>query len=260
MFDLTNASRIIKRARIKKNMTQSALADLMGVTYQAVSNWERGSTLPDIAKLEDLCRILDIELYELIGSKDIEKTEEEKQLGKTNLADATADRIAAIAPLMPPEELMNLISKNKSKFADMSILIQLAPFVDGELIEELSDDIQPNHIGEIVALSPFISNETAAKLIERLETFDDFDLDVGLLSALGPFVTKEKMNQLSERVIPEDLTVLVSVAPFLSQEALVKMAERIEEISLEDYLIGVECLGPFIGKEALKNMYSKVVS
>lgn len=260
MFDLTNASRIIKSARIKKNMTQSALADLMGVTYQAVSNWERGSTLPDIAKLEDLCEVLNIELYELIGSKDIVKTEEKENLGKVDLAGDYADRIAAIAPLMPPEQLMDLVSKSKSKFADMSILIQLAPFVDGELIEELCDGVQPNHIGEIVALLPFVSNETSARMIERLDSFDGFDLDVGLLGALGPFMTTEKMDQLSERVIPENLTVLVSIAPFLSQAALVKMTERIEEITLEDYLLGVECLGPFIGKEALKNMYSKVVS
>lgn len=260
MFELTNASRVIKSARIKKNMTQSTLADLMGVTYQAVSNWERGNTLPDIAKLEDLCEVLNIDLYELIGSKQISKTDGKENLGKVNLEQASADRIAAIAPLMPPEQLMDLVRKSKSKFADMSILIQIAPFVDGELIEELCAGVQPKHIGEIVALSPFVTNEITASLIECLDSFENFDLDVGLLTALGPFLTTEKMNQLSERVIPNDLTALVSVAPFLSKAALVKMTERIEEITLEDYLFGVECLGPFIGKEALKNMYSKVVS
>ena len=35
----------------KLNMTQSNLADQLLVSYQAISNWERGNTLPDIEKI-----------------------------------------------------------------------------------------------------------------------------------------------------------------------------------------------------------------
>ena len=42
MFDTNKIAKVIKEARIKKNMTQMQLADEMGVSYQAVSNWERG--------------------------------------------------------------------------------------------------------------------------------------------------------------------------------------------------------------------------
>ena len=35
-------AREIREARITQNMTQMNLADEMGVSYQAVSNWERG--------------------------------------------------------------------------------------------------------------------------------------------------------------------------------------------------------------------------
>ena len=41
MFDMMKIAKMIKRARIRKNMTQMDLADEMGVSYQAVSNWER---------------------------------------------------------------------------------------------------------------------------------------------------------------------------------------------------------------------------
>ena len=42
MFDTNKVAANIKNARVKKNMTQMNLADEMGVSYQAVSNWERG--------------------------------------------------------------------------------------------------------------------------------------------------------------------------------------------------------------------------
>lgn len=45
MFDTMKMANNIKNARTKLNMTQMNLADEMGVSYQAVSNWERGDSL-----------------------------------------------------------------------------------------------------------------------------------------------------------------------------------------------------------------------
>ena len=41
MFDTMKIAKKIREARMAKNMTQMNLADAMGVSYQAVSNWER---------------------------------------------------------------------------------------------------------------------------------------------------------------------------------------------------------------------------
>ena len=42
MFDTLKTARRIRQARIERNLTQMALADQLGISYQAVSNWERG--------------------------------------------------------------------------------------------------------------------------------------------------------------------------------------------------------------------------
>ena len=38
----------IKSLRKSKNISQEVLAQYLGVTFQAVSKWENGSTMPDV--------------------------------------------------------------------------------------------------------------------------------------------------------------------------------------------------------------------
>jgi len=45
--------------RNNKNMTQADLGERIGVSFQAVSKWERGETLPDISLLPNLADVLD---------------------------------------------------------------------------------------------------------------------------------------------------------------------------------------------------------
>lgn len=42
-FDMRRIGQTIARLRRKQNLTQMALADLMGVSFQAVSNWGAAS-------------------------------------------------------------------------------------------------------------------------------------------------------------------------------------------------------------------------
>ena len=49
----------IAMLRGSKNMTQAELGERIGVSFQAVSKWERGETLPDIAILPTLADIFE---------------------------------------------------------------------------------------------------------------------------------------------------------------------------------------------------------
>ena len=60
----------IKKFREQKNISQVELAEKLNVTRQAVSNWERGKTQPDIDTLHKIADILEISIDELIyGNK-----------------------------------------------------------------------------------------------------------------------------------------------------------------------------------------------
>ena len=67
MFDMVQCGRTISQARKKQNMTQMELADRMGISFQAVSNWERGVSMPDISKLLELSEVLGITVDEILG-------------------------------------------------------------------------------------------------------------------------------------------------------------------------------------------------
>lgn len=58
---------MISRARQNLGLTQEELASRLGVTAQAVSRWERGGGLPDIALVAGICEVLQISADELLG-------------------------------------------------------------------------------------------------------------------------------------------------------------------------------------------------
>ena len=63
----------IKELRIKNNLTQKEFADKMNVTFQAVSKWENGKSIPDISILKKISEEFNINIDELLGNTEIKK-------------------------------------------------------------------------------------------------------------------------------------------------------------------------------------------
>lgn len=57
----------IKRLREAKGMTQTQLAEEIGVSCKAVSKWETAKGLPDISLIETLSRVLGVSVMELMS-------------------------------------------------------------------------------------------------------------------------------------------------------------------------------------------------
>lgn len=60
---------VIKEIRTKNNLSQQSFAEKFGVTYQAVSKWENGKNIPDIATLKEICKEYNLKLEDLLDAK-----------------------------------------------------------------------------------------------------------------------------------------------------------------------------------------------
>jgi|GEM_PF-1096272 len=60
----------LKSSRIAKKLTQEELATQLNVTRQAVSKWEQGRGIPDVASLKNIARILDISIDDLLSNEE----------------------------------------------------------------------------------------------------------------------------------------------------------------------------------------------
>ena len=62
-------SQRIRTLRTEKNLSQQQLADMLFVSRAAIANWESGNRTPDLGMLMRLSKIMGVEIYDLIDSK-----------------------------------------------------------------------------------------------------------------------------------------------------------------------------------------------
>lgn len=196
MFDTNKVANNIKTARTRMNMTQMNLADEMGVSYQAVSNWERGNSMPDISKLPELCKILNISFEELVGEKSAE-TETVEKLMLDEDTDVTLEEMAQVGQLVQPDKIESKVNETIEKEGKIpfSVLVGLAPFMDKDTLGKMAEEIADIDLKKLCAIAPFLSKPT----IQKIATYLVEHGQAQKLVAIAPFMGKEMFpSTLSE--------------------------------------------------------------
>lgn len=71
--------KFIAECRKNKGLTQAQLAEMFGITDRAVSKWETGKAMPDSSIMLELCRVLEINVNELLLGERIDMNEKDNK-------------------------------------------------------------------------------------------------------------------------------------------------------------------------------------
>jgi len=170
----------IARLRKERDMPQSALADSLNVTRQAVSKWERGEGFPDISMLGALADIFGITIDALLNAGEASKS--------------TAEVLSSAAK---NQEIAEEIFEDEGAIAD---IINIAPYLKISTLSEIADKLSRHNINinNIIQLSEFMNDESIIKL---LESSDPDAPDDRMLEKLIPFLDFESICSIFENIM-----------------------------------------------------------
>lgn len=272
MFNMENIGLKISQLRKSNNMTQMELADKMNISFQAVSNRERGNSMPDISKLPELAQLFGVTIDEILE----EKSELLNAVVNDNMEEyldnncVTSEQIDNIAPILKPDQVDTIVEKmpihnldeitNLLPFISRNIVNQLArkaaeecnyrdlsevaPFADINVIDEIAEKMVSEG-QSIEAVAPFVSQEMISKLAQvwykehGLSSFDD----------IAPFIPKQQLQKIAEvEYEKHGLRYFESIAPFLPGDYLNKLAQKAIQ---KDGIKAISPIAPFLSKDML---------
>lgn len=220
MFETVKVGQTIKALRQKKDMTQLNLADELGVSYQAVSNWERGNSMPDISKLKELAGVLGCTIDELLGnSPETEFVKSAIDAEEINSPVESPDlaTVLNVAPLFKPTQMESLLERTLNSVDSLSIedVIPLAPFLSDDYLDRIiaNFDVTQNGTRSVAGLAPFLNDKSLELLVDRMIAAGQADR----CQALYPFLPQKILRKLADELMKKDgVKALASLAPFLS--------------------------------------------
>ena len=263
MFDTVKVGRIISQKRKEHNMTQMQLADALGISFQAVSNWERGNSMPDISKLPELAELFGCSIEELLGggasAGNVEK------LAKGEGQGLSLGEIAEVAPVLTPEVLDEAVeSARRGDTPDVGE--DPIPEEEGSrregaeeseeegLDEDIEEEIEDDFDEEIDEEDEEGEDEEDEEEPRRFHAFwkrtgrgaRAHIRDGKTVFILGAEKSGEKRKDKDKC---KRLKELVMLAPFLSSA---RLSELVEELRGEGYTVSeLVPLAPFLSEEEL---------
>ena len=276
MFNAKNLGQYIALLRRSRQMTQQALAEKMHVTHQAVSSWERGESVPDVAILSRLATALGASVDALLiaaeGADFPEIASEEEKPPEIEAAQENEENDEADLEVEEDDEeneLLRGIEKGlneaglfSSEFKK-SIRDQIKHAVKQTFkgVDEKAGDAPPTEPEEskpgeldwdkVRSLAPFLSKDKLSKLVLQLDVITDLNR----IRSLAPFLDRETLDTLIERATERGEKArwdgIRGLAPFLSRSALDQIVSSLEETGSFGEIRG---LAPFLTSETLERL------
>lgn len=116
-MDAKKTGELIATLRRERNLNQSGLAELLGVTNKAISRWETGRGYPDIETLPKISEVLNISIPELLSGERIQPTTTQQQ----PKADRSLEAVCQIAG--------EQTRRQKKKFTLLAVILSVVVLI-----------------------------------------------------------------------------------------------------------------------------------
>jgi len=170
----------ISALRKERDMPQSGLADMLNVTRQAVSKWERGEGFPDISILCEIADLFGVSVDKLLHA-----------------GGASENEAAILSSVTQNRDIAAEVFEDKGVVRDV---LNIAPYLKVSTLSAIAEKLAKHNIdiSKIIELSEFMNDESVLKLFQNsdLENLDD-----GLLEKLLPFLDEDSRYEVFARVM-----------------------------------------------------------
>ena len=85
-MDMAKMGTFLADLRKEQKLTQAELGEKLGVTNKTISRWETGSYMPPVEMLEELSRMYDLTINELLSGKKLSAEEYKEALSNSSFS------------------------------------------------------------------------------------------------------------------------------------------------------------------------------
>lgn len=230
LFDMKKVGKRIVELRKENKITQMVLADLLGVSFQAISNWERGETMPDISKLPELSRIFNVSIDDILSKS--KGTQLVKDLVESD--DFTAakpidkEEFINVAPILTLEQADQVYRHIEGDLSSKDLSV-IAPYLSQDIVNDLAKkEFRKSGLTGLACIAPYISQDILVPFAEK-----EFELHgLSVLTVVAPFLGQEMIDESAKKELESiGLKGLTSMAPFISQEVIDEGARKEFELN-----------------------------
>lgn len=211
MFDTVTIGRKIAELRKAHNMTQFELADALDISFQAVSNWERGASMPDISKLPELAEIFGVTIDEILGKNNPAIV----QLAHGETIDtraATPEEIEEAAMIAKPSQLEKTVADNFDSLTDAAASAS-SPESEDKTPGENGEKSESHDYGVLKVLLPYLNDSDVARLAREALAKGK---SIGIFL---PFMDEKSVDELAQSAFEKGgIDAITSYLPFMSDD------------------------------------------
>ena len=239
-------------------MTQLELADRLNISYQAISNWERGISMPDLSNLSELSELWDVSIDEILGNSRAGKIL--SSISEQRTEEITPQELEKAAPFLKPDQLEQSCDNMKDCLT-MQDLVQLAPFISSKLLNEsiLNAASKGFEIKDLVYLAPFSDSKIIASLLqEYLEKGGTVTYDE--LIKIIPFLNHKTADYALQTIENDKIGIsqLKNITPFVGTDTVSRILERIIDSGRKLNRSDLNYFAPFLNNEAMEKAFRSV--